>query len=256
MRILILPMLILSLALLAGCHYHHEEYRTDGGGGGSPSVPVGGVDWGLFNHFEHDFASRTISSSSDLDGFEFDLAQDSVVVITTTGFGGFDPFLDLYFADFTYITGDDDGGPGSDAVLVGTLGAGSYFVVVGGSGSSTGDYDIDISVEPLGGADFGVMFPNDSFIDNGGSITDVFDVDSYIFTIYGNSIVDIYVVSGGGMDGNLELLNEYGQVIDFDDPAGNSDPFLINQALTPGTYIVRVGASSGADDYSLQIDVN
>jgi hypothetical protein len=42
----------------------------------------------------------------------------------------------------------------------------------------------------------------------------------------------------------------------FDDPAGGNDPFLINEALGPGTYIVRIGTSSGSGDYSLQIDVN
>ena len=252
-----LALLLLPLIALTACHHHHDEhYHDDDDDGFSPVVPSGGVDWGLFNHFEHDFAQRTIDSSSDLDGFEFDLAEDSVVVITTTGFGGFDAFLDLYESDFDFITSDDDGGPGPDAVLVGTLNAGSYFVVVGGSGNSTGDYDIDISVEPLGGADFGVMYPTDSFIDNGGQIDDPFDVDSYVFTIDGNDVVDIYVDSNGNMDGNLELIDEYGTVLNFDDPAANNDPFMLNQALAPGTYLVRVGSNSGGDDYSLQIDVN
>lgn len=256
MKKLFLPMLVLPMIALTACHPHHEHYDDDDDDYYAPVVPSGGLDWGLFNHFEHDFAQRTIDSSADLDGFEFDLAEDSVVVITTTGFGGFDAFLDLYESDFDFITSDDNGGPGSDAVLVGTLTAGSYFVVVGGVGSSTGDYDIDISVEPLGGADFGVMFPSDSFIDNGGVIDDPFDVDSYVFTVYGNDVVDIFVVSNGFMDGNLELLDEYGNVLRFVDPAGNADPFILNEALSPGTYIVRVGSNSGGDDYSLQIDVN
>jgi len=256
MKKLILPMLVLSMIALSGCHYHDEHHHDDDDGGYSPVVPSGGLDWGMFNHFEHDFAERTIGSSGDQDGFEFDLAEDSVVVITTTAFGSLDPFLDLYESDFDFITSDDNGGPGVDAVLVGTLTAGSYFVVVGGVGSTSGDYDIDISVEPLGGADFGGMFPSDSFIDNAGVIDDPFDVDSYVFTIYGNDVVDIYVVSNGFMDGNLELINEYGAVLNFDDPAGNDDPFMLNQALDPGTYLVRVGSNSGGDDYSLQIDVN
>lgn len=256
MKKLILPTLMLPLIALTACHPHHDHHDDDDDNNFSVVVPSGGVDWGLFNHFEHDFASRSILSSSDQDGYEFDLAEDSVVVITTTGLGGLDAFLDLYESDFDFITSDDNGGPGSDAVLVGTLNAGSYFVVVGGVGSSTGDYDIDISVEPLGGADFGTMFPNDSFIDNGGVIDDVFDVDSYVFTIYSNDVVDIFVTSNGNMDGNLELIDEYGTVLNFDDPAGNNDPFMLNQALSPGTYLVRVGSNSGGDDYSLQIDVN
>lgn len=244
------------LLALTACHYHDYD-DDDDVVVVTPFVPGGGVDWGLFNHFEHDFASRNISDSADQDGFEFDLAEDSVVVITITGFGGFDGFLDLYDDSFNFITADDNGGPGADAVLVGTLSAGGYFVVVGGAGSSTGDYDIDISVEPLGGSDFGVLVPTDSFIDNGGVMDDAFDVDSYIFTVEVNVLADIYMTTtSGALDPNLELLDEYGNVIVFDDPVGNADPFLINQALTPGTYIVRIGTSSGAGDYSLQIDIN
>lgn len=255
MKKLILPVMVLSLTLLSACHYHDEE-RNDNDTVFQPAVPSGGLDWGLFNHFEHDFASFDINSASDQDGFEFDLAEDSVVVITTTGYGGFDAFLDLYDSNFGFITSDDNGGPNPDAVLVGTLNAGSYFVVVGGAGGSTGDYDIDISVEPLGGSDFGAMYPSDSFIDNGGVIDDPFDVDSYVFTIYGTDTVDIFVTSNGFMDGNLELLDEYGTVLDFVDPPGNGDPLLINQVLAPGTYIARVGSSAGGDSYSVQIDVN
>ncbi|MBZ0137620.1 MAG: hypothetical protein K8I27_14735 [Planctomycetes bacterium] len=255
MRKLILPAMMLSLVVLGGCH-HHDEESNDNDFDYQPVVPSGGLDWGLFNHFEHDYASFDINSGSDQDGFEFDLAEDSVVVITTTGYGGFDAFLDLYDSNFGFITSDDNGGPSPDAVLVGTLNAGSYFVVVGGSGGSTGDYDIDISVEPLGGSDFGGMYPTDSFLDNGGVIDDPFDVDSYVFTIYGNDTVDIYVVSNLLMDSNLELLDEYGSQIAFIDPLNNDDPFILAMALTPGTYIARVGSSSGGDDYSVQIDVN
>lgn len=257
MRKLSLALLMVApLLALAACHPHHDDYDDDDVIV-TPYVPGGGADWGLFNHFEHDFASRSISDSADQDGFEFVLAQDSVVVITITGFGGFDGYLDLYYDDFNFITGDDDGGPGGDAVLVGSLSAGGYFVVVGGSGSSIGDYDVDISVEPLGGSDFGVLVPTDSFIDNGGVMDDAFDVDSYIFTVEGNVIGDFYMTTtSGALDPNFELLDEYGNVIVFDDPAGNADPFLINQALSPGTYIVRIGTSSGSGTYSLQIDIN
>lgn len=258
MRKLSLAMLMVSpLLALTACHPHHDDYDDDDDVVVTPYVPGGGVDWGLFNHFEHDFASRDISDSVDQDGFEFDLAEDSVVVITITGFGGFDGYLDLYYDDFNFITGDDDGGPGGDAVLVGSLSAGGYFVVVGGSGASTGSYDIDISVEPMGGADFGVLVPGDSFIDNGGVMDDSFDVDSYIFTVESNVVADFYMTTtSGALDPNFELLDEYGTVIVFDDPAGNADPFLINQALTPGTYIVRIGTASGSGAYSLQIDIN
>ena len=255
MRKLLMPaLMVLSILAIASCDHNHSN------GDDSVSVqtvPAGGLNWGTFNHFDHDFATRDISNSADQDGFEFQLAQDSVVVITTTGVGGFDAFLDLYDDSFNFISGDDTGGPGNDAVIVGTLSAGGYFVVVGGTGSSTGDYDIDIGVEPLGGADFGEMFPADSFIDNGGVMDDMFDVDSYIFTVYGNVSADIYMTTTTGvLDGNLELLDEYGNVLQYVDPAGGNDPDVINEALAPGTYVVRIGTSSGSGTYSVQIDIN
>jgi hypothetical protein len=253
MKKLILPLLIAPLIALSACHPRHDDHHHDEP---EPTVPSGGLDWGVMNHFEHDFDSTTISSGGDQDGYEFFLPEASVVVITTTG-TGVDTFLDLYYDDFTFITGDDDGGPGEDAVLVGTLDPGSYFVVVGGVDGSTGSFDIDISVEPQGGADFGEMIPGDSFIDNGATMDDAFDVDSFVFTVFGDDTVDIFMTTTSGtLDPNLELLDEYGNVILFDDPVGSTDPFVVGELLTPGTYIVRIGTSSGSGDYSLQIDVN
>ncbi|MCA8911164.1 MAG: hypothetical protein KDB82_05645 [Planctomycetes bacterium] len=258
MRKLILPIAVLApLLALTACDHYHSHNADDDVGISNPVVPAGGVDFGVMSHFDHDYASRDISSSSDQDGFEFSLAEDSVVVISMTGYGGFDGFLDLYDSNFGFITGDDNGGPSPDPLLVGTLGAGDYFFVAGGSGSSTGSYDVDISVEPLGGSDFGVMVSSDSFIDNGAAIDDAFDVDSFILTVYSNLVGDFYVTTtSGSFDGNLEILDEYGTQLLYDDPSGNADPAAINIALTPGTYIVRVGASSGSGDYSMQIDVN
>lgn len=250
-----LPLLLIApLALLTACHIHEDEEDDDFFV--VEEVPPGGVDWGTFNHFEHDFNTASISTSDDKDGYEFFLAEDSVVVLTTTG-GGVDTFLDLYEGGFDFIAGNDNGGPGTDSIIVASLPPGDYFAVVGGVGGSTGDYDVDISVEPMGGADFGEMFSGDSFVDTGGVIDDPFDVDSYIFTVYNNVTADIFVTTvSGSFDGNLELVDEYGGVIVFTDPAGNADPDILNEPLTPGTYIVRVGASSGSGAYDTQIDVN
>lgn len=255
MRKLVPLFLIAPLFVLSACHIHHDD--DDGDVVSVEEVPSGGVNWGTFNHFEHDFNSASISSSSDKDGYEFFLAEDSVVLLTTTGGAGLDTFLDLYAGDFDFIAGNDSGGPGTDSIIVAVLPRGDYIAVVGGIGSSTGDYDVDISVEPLGGSDFGEMFINDSVIDTGGAIDDSFDVDSYIFTVYDNVFVDIFVTTTSGLfDGNLELVDEYGSVIIFTDPAGNTDPDILNESLTPGTYIARVGAGSGSGTYDIQIDVN
>ena len=243
------------LLLLAGCDddHHHEDDNdiviVD-------HVPAGGRDFGLMATFDHDFADRDISDSHDLDGFEFSVSQNSVVVITLTGQAGFDGFLDLYESDFTFLWGDDDGGPGLDAVLVGALPAGNYFVVAGGSGGSVGNYSVDITIEPEGGADLGVLGVPESVMDGAG-ISDAADVDSYIFTVNGNATLDVFVtLTSGNYDGNLQILNEYGVELAWVDPAGLGDPAAINIALTPGTYIIRIGANSGSGTYTVQVDLS
>jgi len=247
-------LLAAPLLLLAGCDDdHHEDdddvFIVD-------HVPAGGRDFGLFQTFDHDFADRDISDTADLDGFEFSINSNSVVVITLTGQGGFDGFIDLYESDFTFLFGDDNGGPGSDAVLVGALPAGSYFAVVGGSGSSTGNYAIDITIEPEGGADLGVLGVPDSVID-GADLNVSTDVDSYIFTVNASALLDVFVTrTTGNYDGNLQILDEYGNELAYVDPASDGDPAAINIALAPGTYIIRVGASSGTGDYTVQVDLN
>jgi hypothetical protein len=252
LRKLALPLLLAPL-VLTGCYDECEDCDpdtiiVDG-------VPPGGADLGLLLHFDHNFADRDISDAGDTDGFEFSLSQESVVVITLTGQGGFDGFMDLYTRDFSFIMGDDNGGPGADPVLVGALSAGEYFVVVGGSGGSTGTYLFDITAEPMGGADLGVLAVPDSVLD-GADISDAADVDSYIFTVNSAAILDVFLTrTSGTYDGNLQILDEYGIELAFIDPAGDADPSALSIAINPGTFIIRVGASSGSGNYTVQVDL-
>ncbi|MBX3475692.1 MAG: hypothetical protein KF754_15080 [Planctomycetes bacterium] len=248
-------LLAAPLLLLAGCDDHHRE-EEDHNVVVIDHVPAGGRDFGLMLTFDHDFAERDISDSHDLDGFEFSLAETSVVLITLTGQGGFDGFLDVYRGDFLFLFGDDDGGPGLDAVVVGTLAPGNYFIVVGGAAGSVGNYAVDIMIEPTGGADFGVLGVPATAIDNA-SLSNASDVDSYIFTVNHSAVLDVYLTrTSGSFDGNLQILNEYGEELAWADPTGIADPAAINIALAPGTYVVRVGASSGSGNYRVQIDLN
>lgn len=241
--------------MLSACdpHHHHvdvddEEYFV---------IPPGGNDLGFFDEFDHAYDEQAITTSDDTDGFEFSLARTTVVLITMTGTGSLDGFLDLYDDNFGFLGGDDNGGPGVDPVIVAQLSAGNYFFVAGSSNGSLGDYAVDISVEPIGGADLGVMGIPDSVIDNGGDMADAFDVDSYIFTVNSACDCDIFLTrTSGNYDGNLELLDEYGNVLAFIDPIGDTDPDILFQPLGPGTYIIRVGVGvgGGSGDYTLQVD--
>lgn len=245
-------LLILPL-LLVGCYYEEDDDEVTT----IQQIPAGGLDWGLMNDFDHDFAQASIADSADQDGFTFSLNLDSVIVISVLGGGSVDAYLDLYDANFDFVVGDNDGGPSNDPLLVGTVSAGDYFVVVGGQGGSTGSYEIDITIEPLGGADFELLSIPSSNLDNGGDITDSNDVDSYIFTLDSAATIDIFLtLTSGNYDGNLQLVDEFGNQISTNDPGGLADPSLMSQALSAGTYILRVGASSGSGTYDIQINAS
>ncbi len=249
----------LSLLLLAGAFVmtgcHHDDHDPDFEE--IKTVPAGGVDFGVFNHFDHDFHSAAISGSSDRDGYEFAVADDSTVMITVTPTGGLDAYLDLYDDNLDFITGDSNGGPGTEPVIVGQLNAGNYVVVVGGEGSSTGDYDVDIVVSTLGGADFGVVNVPGSVSDDLSDISDAFDVDTFYFTVHQITQVDIFVTRlSGDTDANLQLVDQYGDEVAFVDPAGDADPAIINTMLNPGTYAIIIGANSGAGAYEVAMDLN
>jgi hypothetical protein len=256
---LFLMMALAGVLMLSGCYVEHRD--DDRGSfrerprGSQQYVPPGGEDFGTLFHFNHVFSERSISNSTDLDGFEFRLAQQSVVLITVTGYSGLDAFIDLYRADFSFIGGDSDGGPGLDPLIVGTLAAGDYFVIVGGVDGTIGDYDIDISVEPLGGADFGGLMAPTAIVDDEGFLSGPEDIDSYIFTVYDTVFCDIYLTGDPGLDTDLQLLNEYGQEIAYTDVVGPNAEIL-GETLAPGTYIIRVGTFSGSGGYTLELFIS
>ena len=75
--------------------------------------------------------------------------------------------------------------------------------------------------------------------------------------VNGNATLDVFVtLTSGNYDGNLQILDEYGVELAWVDPAGLGDPAAINIALTPGTYIIRIGANSGSGTYTVQVDLS
>ena len=251
-------LMLSPILMLAACDEHeiHEEAPVDPDTLFVTSVPAGGMSFGTFNQFEHDFATRDIDSYSDIDGFTFSLAQPSVVVITVSAAGGLDSWVDLYDAGFNFVSGDNDGGPGFDPVLVGDLPAGSYTIVIGGVGHSQGTYDMDIVVGSRGGLDFGTLTPNTLYFDNGGFIDNPSDADSYFFTLLNAQTVDLSMLwISGNFDGNLQLVDQFGQEVAFLDPVGLGDPEIFNLNLAAGTYMLVAAAGTGSGAYSIEVNV-
>lgn len=251
-------LLLLPVLALSACdeEVFHEDHHHDSDFDQVSHVPAGGFAFGTFNQFEHDFSTQDIDSYADRDGFTFSLAQESTVMLTVTPAGGLDAWMDLYDNNFNLLTGDDNGGPGFDPVLVVQLEAGSYTVVVGGVGDSQGSYDFDIVTGSLGGVDFGILSPNTLYFDNGGAIDDPTDFDTYFFTLTSAEVMDFELIrTFGNYDGNIQLVDQFGQEVFFNDPAGTADPGVFSISLNAGTYMLVVGAGTGSGDYRVELNV-
>lgn len=252
-----IALLAAPVLLLSACHDGWEEEEDyDPDFDYVNYVPSGGVSFGTFNQFEHDFSTQDIDSFADKDGFTLSLAQQSTIMISVTSGGSLDPWVDLYTGGFHFLVGDNDGGPGNNAVIVTELQAGSYVIVVGGTGDSQGMYDLDIVVGSLGGLDFGVLARHTLYTDSGGYINDPTDMESYFFTLTSDTAVDLAMIwVSGTFDGNIQLVDQYGQEVLFLDPAGLADPVVTNLNLTAGNYMLVCAAGTGYGSYIVEIDV-
>ncbi len=257
-KLLQASLLLLPVLALSACHdeVFHEDRQHDSDFDQVSHVPAGGASFGTFNQFEHDFSTQDIDSYADRDGFTFSLAEESTVMITVSAAGGLDSWMDLYDNSFFLLTGDDNSGPGLDPVLVVQLDAGSYTVVVGGVGDSQGSYDFDIVTGSLGGVDFGFLSASTLYFDDGGAIDSSADFDTYYFTITSAQVIDFELFRlTGNYDGNLQLVDQFGQEVFFNDPAGDANPGAFNVALNAGTYMLVVAAGTGSGTYEIDIDV-
>lgn len=106
-----------------------------------------------------------IGAAGDQDWFQVSLAagQQTTVSVNALGLGVgtlTDAVLTIYDSVGRQVAFDNDSGPGADATLTFTSSAaGSYYVVVGGQGASSGTYQVNVgnsggsmSVEPAEGA--------------------------------------------------------------------------------------------------------
>ena len=255
--LLTLTFAFLVTSLFGGCDDHHDRviYIDNGV---LISTPPGGSDFGSLNHFDSPFASASISGSSDVDGFDFTLNQQSRIVISVESGGSLDPFVELYDDFGFFVVSDDDSGIGTDSLLVGVLEPGFYTALVWASdfSSTSGSYEITLLVGDADGSDFEEISLNQSVAANNRT----FGPDAtqtFVFTLPSQGFVDIETIPVAG-DGDiaLQIVDQLGNEVAFFDPAGTSLPSIIDEELGPGTYLLVVSNAVGADPATIDLSIN
>ena len=128
---------------------------TEDSGGGDDHVNAPGVGATALTIAADGTSQGTgeIEVNSDRDVFQFTVTADTPATITlnATG-GGLDTYLRLYDSSNNLIAQDDDDGPLLNSELTTNLTAGTYYVsaaaYVGSASSTTGTYELDITVDP------------------------------------------------------------------------------------------------------------
>ena len=258
MRYLCLFVAVLLSLLIAACDSDDDEGTLDEDGR-LISIPPGGVDFGVLQHFSVATHQTDITDLADEDGYSLTLAADSQVIISVESLDIVNPFVELYDAEGFFITADEDSGVGSDALIVDALGAGDYTIVVLSSldGPVVGDYELNVLVGAPG-ADLGLLDVGVTATLNGIAIAAGNTAQSYVFTLSSPSTVDIAVLqSAGTADLAVQLVNQRGDEVFFIDPVGLDNPVVLDTLLDRGTYLLSVSneLSAGAGVYDLTVEV-
>jgi hypothetical protein len=257
MRYLCLFIAVSLSMLIAACADDDEGPLSEDGR--LISTPLGGVDFGVLQHFSVASHETDITGLDDEDGYTLTLADDSLVIVSVESLDSVNPFVELYDAGGFFITADEDSGVGTDALIVGEFGAGDYTIVVLSSldGPVVGDYALNVLIGSPG-ADLEILDVGATVTLNDIAIAAGDDAQSYVFTLSSPSTVDIAVLqSAGTADLAVQLVNQRGAEVFFLDPAGLDDPVVLNTLLDRGTYLLSVSnePSAGAGVYGLTVDV-
>ncbi len=222
-------------------------------------TPPGGTNFGVLRHFDIATDSADIINLDDADGYEFSLPDDSLVIISVESLDQLNPFVELFDTNGFFITSDDDGGVGTDALIVGSFGPGNYTIVVWSStnGPVTGDYELNVIVGSPG-ADLGIFDVGVTVIRHDIAMAAGADTQSYVLTLSAPAHIDFEVLQRtGDADLAMQLINQRGDEVFFLDPAELGDPVVLDEPLDRGTYLLIVSneASAGSGVYDLTVAV-
>jgi|GEM_PF-2766208 len=202
--------------------------------------------------------SGTINSSGDVDWFTFTTTRAGAYTLTSSG--NTDMYGELYNADGSRLSYDDDGNGNRQFKLNTTLEANTNYYLKARhySSSGTGDYSLQVVEPPLivddysdtmGGA--AELTPG---INKNGEINFAGDADWFKFTA--TRAGSYTITSGGNTDMYGELYDSNGVRLASNDDGNSNRQFKIKTDLQAGAvyYLkARHYSTSGTGSYSLQV---
>ena len=246
----LLPIALLGSVglVLAGC--------GGGGGGGrapddprEPEIPIVPAD----DHGDTRADATTLALGSsvagrietgeDQDFFEIEITEPGTLTVYTTG--SLDTVGELQRSDGNRLADDDDGGAQTNFRIERSVGAGTYYVMVGSVGTATGSYAVLARFTPTPPTDdHGNSRSNATALAIGGSVPGEIEEgsDEDFFRVVVTEPGTLTVYTTGGLDTFGELLAANGTSLDADDDRGAQRNFRIERDVAPGTYYVKVSS--------------
>lgn len=208
----------------------------------------------------------TIEQASDHDFFQFQTALSGTATIDLgADFSSIDTVVTLFDSSGTQLANNDDFGGSTDSHLTFALDGGeTYFVRARGFSSSTGDYELNVSIATdvvgdtiAAATDLGLLNVTEPLSVNG-IIDQASDRDVFQFqaSTTGDTVVELSRGSGS-LDTFVSVLDSSGNVIASDDDGGPGTDSLLTFAANAGeTYFVETrGFSTSTGEFTLTISV-
>ncbi|TCC99446.1 DUF6443 domain-containing protein [Pedobacter hiemivivus] len=245
------------------------------------SIPINGCGYSSFTDFQNNsygFGNNYGQPSADV-WYTFTLSNTVDVSISLCG-SNFDTYLHLLDGNGNLVVYNDDNGPfcsGAASSISESLTAGTYYIVVEGYSSNSGDFNLDFVVNGSGTPSVGSDLYNPVYagsFSGAGSYTDTRNnADGCLGNNIGQASNDIYYQftlgaesevtlshCGSGFDTYMHLLDASGNLITYnDDNSGLACPgreSFIQMTLPAGTYyVVSEGYSTNVGNIITNINV-
>lgn len=203
-----------------------------------------------------------ISSSSDVDWYQFTISSGGVYSIETEADGLEDGSMMLYSSSFHTVASNEDGtgaDEGSMPAITASLSAGTYLVrFVGASSEDTGTYTIKARSGSISGGTISLMINGPitggviSEMDSSGNT----DTDTYQFIVTDDDKYTITMTAGSLGMAYLGLTDsDQGTITEASSQTSGEMPGLSEISLEPGVYYLIVQGYYTTDAGSYKIKV-
>lgn len=272
---------LMIIVLLAGLSL---DVSAQGGYGMGDAIPIPVNSCATSNFYDYQnngYFNDTYGQGSGDVWYSFTLPVGTYVNISlcSSDFDTYVSVVDVYYN--LYASNDDDWSScgGTTSAIDGYFPAGTYYIVAEGSGYTTGNLALAVTIQgsgsPSAGANMGNAINAGTF-GSSGSYTDTkSNTDDCLGNDIGQVSNDIYYSftltstatvtlshCGTGFDTYMHLLDAYGSVISSNDDGYQASPCLgtesyIQTTLSAGTYyVVSEGYSTNAGNIVTNISVS